>query len=79
MYCNSNNNLVLSTLSCSVPITVLLASPYNLPYGSIVYAIVTATNVYGTSIASNTGSGAIILTVPSAVVVSNFAPGTSAT
>jgi hypothetical protein len=34
-------------------------------WGMSVYAIVSATNVYGTSINSNSGNGAVILTIPS--------------
>lgn len=66
-------------MSCSVPITTLLASPYNLPWGSSIFAQISATNSYGTSVLSQGDNGAIILTVPSAVVVSNYDAGTSAT
>ena len=61
-----------------MPITTLLAAPYYLPYGSSVYAQVTVTNDYGTSVTSVAGNGAVILTVPTAVVVSNNIPGTNA-
>ena len=49
-----------------------------MPYGSSVYAQVTVTNAYGTSVTSLSGNGAVILTVPTAVVVSNYIPGTNA-
>jgi len=39
-----------------------------LPWGSDVYAIVSASNVYGTSAFSTPGNGAVILTVPDAPV-----------
>jgi hypothetical protein len=45
-------------------------APYELPYGSSVYVRVTATNLYGTS-AYQEGNGAIILTVPTAPIVTN--------
>ena len=53
------------------PPSTLLAAPYNLPYGSSIYAKVTATNDYGTSARSEEGNGAVILTVPTKVTVSN--------
>jgi hypothetical protein len=62
-----------------VPVSVLVEEPYNLVYGSHIYAKVTATNSYGTSDASEQGNGARIYNVPSTVVVSNYVPGTSAT
>lgn len=51
---------------CSVPTSVLLASPFNLPWGTSVWATVTATNIYGDSIVSEAGNGAIMLTYPDA-------------
>ena len=47
--CKSNDPTVLATLSCTVPFSKLITSPYNLPYGSSVFARVTAANIYGTS------------------------------
>ncbi len=49
---------------CTVPITDVLTAPYNLAWGSSIYAKVTATNAYGTSAASDVGNGAVILTNP---------------
>jgi len=43
---------------------VLRESPYNIGWGSSIHAIITATNFYGTSVVSDDGNGAIILTVP---------------
>lgn len=77
--CLPSDAILISTMSCSVPITTLLASPYNLPWGSSIFAQISATNSYGTSVLSQGDNGAIILTVPSAVVVSNYDAGTSAT
>lgn len=51
---------------CSVPITTLKASTYNLPWGSSVYAKLLAYNLYGNSAMSSVGNGAVILTVPDA-------------
>ena len=47
--CKSNDPTVLATLSCTIPFSKLITEPYNLPYGSSVFARVTATNIYGTS------------------------------
>jgi len=45
-----------------------MASPYNHAWGSSIYALYSATNIYGTSIDSAEGNGAIILTVPDAPI-----------
>lgn len=68
--CKEDKASVLTQSSCSVPITTLLNAPYNLPYGSSIFARVTATNIYGTS-AYREGNGAVILTVPTAPIVTN--------
>jgi len=49
-----------------IPITELRSSPFFLPWGAQIVAIVSATNIYGTSVVSVAGSGAIIYTRPSA-------------
>ena len=61
-----------------MPIDTLQAAPYNLPWGSSIFARISATNDYGTSDFSASGNGAIILTVPSPVTVANYASLTSA-
>ena len=76
--CKSDDSTVLSTKSCTIPIPTLRAEPYSLPFGTSVYAKVTATNSYGTSVISAPGNGAVILTVPTAVVLSNYEAGTNA-
>ena len=63
--CDGSLDSVVTTRICSIPIETLRTSPFNLMWGMSVYAIVSATNVYGTSIDSSPGNGAIILTVPS--------------
>ena len=52
-------------VSCTVPISVLQAAPYNLVAGSSVFAKVKATNSIGSSAYSLAGNGAAF-TVPSA-------------
>jgi hypothetical protein len=65
--CDGTSATIVSTRTCSVPITSLMASPFSLPWGSSVVATVSALNVYGSSLTSSpTASGAIILTIPDA-------------
>ena len=52
--------------TCTIPVTVLRSSPFNLDWGTSVYAQVIATNSYGDSVASTKGNGAIITTTPDA-------------
>lgn len=47
-----------------MPISVLIASPYLLPWGSNIKATVIAYNGNGNSLPSEIGSGAVILTSP---------------
>ena len=57
-------NCNVAATTCTVPISVLQASPYNLAWGASVYATVLATNVVGSSSASTAGNGAVITTNP---------------
>ncbi len=57
-------NCDVATTSCTIPISVLQAAPYNLAWGASIYASVIATNVVGSSVASSSGNGAVILTNP---------------
>jgi len=50
--------------SCAIPFTTLIASPFSIPWGSSIYAKVTAINIYGSSLVSVSGNGAIILREP---------------
>jgi hypothetical protein len=50
--------------SCIIPVAVLRNSPYSLDWGSSIYAKVIATNLYGDSLESLEGNGAIITTTP---------------
>ena len=62
--CDGASPSVILAAGCKVPISSLLAAPYNLPWGSSIYAKVTAINIVGSSLASNAGNGAVILTSP---------------
>ncbi len=63
--CDGSLATIVSTRTCSIPIRTLRNSPYNLMWGMSVYATISASNIYGTSIDSISGNGAVILTVPS--------------
>ena len=50
--------------SCTIPVNALRAYPFSLSWGTSIYAKVVATNLYGSSLVSNEGNGAIITTTP---------------
>ena len=62
--CNGSNLSVITATSCTIPISTLQASPFNLPWGASVYAKISATNIVGTSDLANAGNGGTILTNP---------------
>ena len=64
--CNGSSPSVLLSLSCNIPIASLQAAPFNLPWGSSIYATVSATNIVNTSSDSVSGNGALIITNPDA-------------
>lgn len=66
--CDGSNSGIISSASCSIPITTLMAAPYSLNWGASIFAKVKATNVVGESGTSVEGNGAIILTFPDAPV-----------
>jgi hypothetical protein len=47
--CDGSEDGIVAAISCTIPVTVLKAAPFNLPWGSDVYAKVLATNIYGSS------------------------------
>ncbi len=51
---------MISTRFCSIALTTLKASPYNLIKGDDVVAQIISVNVYGDSVQVVTGSGAVI-------------------
>lgn len=62
--CDGTNSGIVSALTCTIPVSVLKAAPYSLPWGADVYAKVLATNIYGSSVDSAEGNGAMITTNP---------------
>jgi hypothetical protein len=73
--CDGSQQTVVDGLQCIVPITTLLAEPFNLPWGSLIYAKVTAINVVGLSDVSDPGSGVQILTRPDPPINLENVPG----
>jgi hypothetical protein len=49
-----------------VQVSTLINTPFNIEWGSSIYAKVIATNQYGDSEISDVGNGAIIITYPDA-------------
>ncbi len=53
-----------TSTTCTIPVTTLRASPFSLEWGNGVYAKVVAKNLYGSSLVSSVGNGAVITTTP---------------
>jgi hypothetical protein len=58
----------MGNTTCNVPLSVLIASPWNLIYNDGIYVQIIATNFYGSSANSFTGNGALMVLVPYAPV-----------
>jgi hypothetical protein len=66
--CDGSETSIITASKCSVPISVLIVTPYSLPWGANVFAKVIAYNIYGDSLTSEPGNEAIILTIPDSPV-----------
>ena len=66
MNCDGSNEVIFANTQCTIPLEVLMSSPFNLQTGSSIYASVVAVNAVGDSPNSDVGNGAIVLvsTVP---------------
>ena len=58
--CDGAQSTVMSSRTCSVFLTTLRASPYSLVKDDGVYVKIISVNLYGDSIYSDAGSGALI-------------------
>ena len=77
--CDGSLSSVVMNTICTIPITLLREEPFSLAWGDSVYAKVTAMNLYGSSLESSVGNGAVLLTVPDAPLnLANEASVTSA-
>lgn len=59
--------MVIDDAACFIDISTLLAN-YNLDGGDSIYAKVTAANIYGESVQSESGNGAYYIRVPDQVI-----------
>jgi len=66
VHCDGSDSTIKSQTYCDIPITTLMATPFNMVWGSSISAVVIAYNQYGDSLTSILGNGAIILTNPDA-------------
>lgn len=66
--CDASDPTIMAQMYCIVFASTLHAAPFNLAWGSDVYATVTATNSLGTSTISPAGYGATIITQPDAPI-----------
>lgn len=65
-YCDGSLEAIRNSLQCVIPILSLRSAPFNLVWGDSVHAKIVAVNIYGDSIDSEVGNGAIIITYPDA-------------
>lgn len=63
-YCDGSDSVIKSSKRCEIPFTVFKAEPFNLDWGSSIYAKVSATNIMGESQTSSSGNGAVITRIP---------------
>jgi len=78
--CNGSLQSIVSSRTCTVPLTSLYNSPFNLALGDHIYAIIIAVNSYGNSVQSTPGDGASVVLVPDAPInIANNPAMTSAT
>ena len=68
--CNGRNAQIVTNTQCTIPLSVLMASPFNLKKGASISASVVAFNQVGDSGTSDVGNGAqvIVSTVPDAPI-----------
>ena len=67
-HCDGSDSALILATECTIPISVLMSTPFNLQYGSNIHAKVLGYNQYGDSAMSQVGSQAVILTQPDAPI-----------
>lgn len=65
-YCDGTDPTIVANKVCTIPVTTLMNPPFEIPWGSSIWARVQAVNVIGSSSFSSAGNGAILLSVPGA-------------
>lgn len=63
-HCDGSDPTIVADTQCNIPVSVLRAAPFNLPWGNLVYAKIEATNAYGDSGPSDAGCCARLVTNP---------------
>jgi len=64
--CDGSTTGIRDATTCTVPVSAFKATPFELPWGSEVWARVKAWNYYGNYGYSGSGNGAVITTYPDA-------------
>lgn len=59
---------MVTALSCLIPVSSLMASPFNHVWGNSIHAIIIATNGFGNSASSAVGNGGVLITTPDAPI-----------
>jgi hypothetical protein len=72
--CDGSNSANKDATSCAIPFATLRTTPYSLPWGSSVFAKVTAINTFGQSAESASGNNAVILRVPDVPIMFQNVP-----
>ena len=67
----------MSSQTCSISLDTLKASPFLLVKGESVFAEIISINVYGSSVYSSAGNGAVIQLVPDAPIDLTNDPSTT--
>lgn len=60
-YCDGSSSAVRLATSCTIPLSVLIAEPFNMALGDHIFAKITAVNLYGVSLESVPGDGAAMV------------------
>lgn len=66
--CDGSLAATRNARSCTIPSVRFTTSPYNIQWGQEIWATVVATNIKGSSLVSDGGNGAVILTNPAAPI-----------
>ena len=78
--CDGSLSATITSRTCIIASTSFTEAPYNIEWGSSVYATIRATNIKGDSVVSLAGNGAVILRIPDAPInLRNVPSVTSAT
>jgi hypothetical protein len=72
--CNGGVLATVNARSCTIPSVRFTTTPYNIQWGQSIWATVVATNIKGSSLVSEGGNGAVILTNPAAPILLRDVP-----